>query len=219
MKKKELRGASKSSLAKPESFRIWFHYHKWTLFTGLFGLCTFIAVALTVSGVWNEQPDYCIAYVGSHGLTDDMYDTIESLFAENGTDANHDGEVLVQIRQYVVPDGGSTDEDMITSQLTADINACESYFFILENPESFQYSFGLLQYLNGTLPALDDYSADGKTIKLSQSKLFADALGSLDADSAEFMSNLSIGVRGFWTNKTCENPEENAALWQCLKEE
>ena len=219
MKKKEPLGAFKNSNSKQELFYTWFHYHKWTLLAGLFGLCTFIAVTLTVSGIWSKQPDYCIAYVGSHALTDDMYDTVVSVFSENGTDANHDGKVLVQIRQYIVPDDSSADEDMVTSQLTTDINACESYFFILENPEDFQYTFGLLQYLNGALPALDDYSADGKTIPLSRSKLFADALSGLDAGSAEFMGSLSIGVRGFWTGKTCENPEENAALWQMLKKE
>ena len=191
-----------------------FKKNKWLLMAGCFFLLIFICIACSVSSLWSVQPDYCIAYVGSDGLTDDMYRAIESAFTDAGEDVNGDQKIVIQIRQYVIPEDRSADEELMTAQLTADINSCESYFFLLQNPKSFQYSFGLLRYVNGVLPALDDYSSSGKTVLVSESSFFSQALESLSAQEADFMGSLSIGARGFWTDKTCKYVEESDALWE-----
>ena len=204
----------KTFLAKENARNLRLHGLSWPLLAGCFFLLAFLGVMCSVSGLWSIQPDYCVAYVGSHGLTDEMYDAIESSFISAGEDVNGDQEIAVQIRQYIIPDGGSEDKDMITAQLTADINSCESFFFILEDPESFQYSFGLLRFTDGRLPALDDYSAAGKTVFLSDSSFFSESLNGLSVSEAAFVEKLSIGVRGFWTERTCKYEKENDALWE-----
>lgn len=216
MDKQQRQAYLRANYSKKELRQNWLHYYKWTILAGAFFLLVFIALALSVSGLWNERPDYTAAYVGSCGLTDEMRDAIQTSLASAGEDVNKDGQVLVELREYIVPGDGSADEEMITAQLTSDINSCESFFFILEDPRSFQYSFGLLRYLDGTLPPLEDYSNTNKTILLSQSEVFAKQLESLNAPSADFMGNLSIGVRGFWTQNTCAHLEESEKLWHTV---
>ena len=204
----------KTFRAKENARHLGLHGLPWPLLAGCFFLLAFLGVMSSVSGLWSIQPDYCVAYVGSHELTDEMYDAIESAFLISGQDVNGDQEIVIQLRQYVIPDGESADREMILSQLTADINSCESFFFILEDPENFQYSFGLLRFTDGRLPALDDYSAAGKTVSLSDSSFFSESLNGLSASEAAFVGELSIGVRGFWTEQTCKYEEENDALWE-----
>ena len=153
-----------------------------------------------------------------HGLTDEMRSAITSSFEEYGTDANGDGQIIVQLREYVVPDDGSVDEDMMTAQLTADINSCESFFFLMENAESFQYSFGLLRFLDGTLPSLEDYSVTNKIVALSRLSAFSDHFETLSPKAASFLGGLTIGVRGFWTEKTCPHLEECEEVWDNILE-
>ena len=62
-----------------------------------------------------------------------------------GTDCNGDGKIVVQVNQYL-----SAQEDVMYAaasnvRLMADLDACESYFFLLEDPEGFQQGYEVLQ--------------------------------------------------------------------------
>ena len=86
-----------------------------------------------------------------------LFDTEEaaSLFAETqlaalGADCNGDGKVVVQLNQYLTAQNGSDSELAMYNyaanvKLLADLDARESYFFLLEDPEGFQADYKILQ--------------------------------------------------------------------------
>lgn len=132
-------------LTKKQRRRNWWHYHKWYVGIG--------AVALLIAGnlVWNAatqvHPDYQIAYVGAYPLPEEDAAAWEDRLSALGTDCNGDGKVVIQLNQY--PSGGDGDDLMYAAasnvKLMADLDSCESYFFLLEDPEGFQTDYEVLQ--------------------------------------------------------------------------
>ncbi len=63
------------------------------------------------------------------------------------------GEVAVTIKQYIIdfqPDSDDADTALYysaTLKLMADLELKDCYLFLIEDPESFQSVFGVLQYL------------------------------------------------------------------------
>ena len=130
-------------LTKKQRRRNWWYYHKWHVL---------IAAALVLIGAdwaWNAltrvRPDYQIAYVGSAPLDQADAAAWEARLAALGADCNGDGRVAVRINQYL-----SAQEDAMYAaasnvKLLADLDARESYFFLLEDPEKFQADYEILQ--------------------------------------------------------------------------
>ena len=130
-------------LTKKQRRQNWWHYHKWHVLVGV------VLVLIAVDWAWNilsrVSPDYQIAYVGSAPLSEADAAAWETRLATLGTDCNGDGSIVVQLNQYL-----SAQEDaMYTAasnvKLMADLDACESYFFLLEDPEEFQAGYEVLQ--------------------------------------------------------------------------
>ena len=132
-------------LTKKQRRRNWWHYHKWHV-----GICA-AALLIAASLIWHVltqvHPDYQIAYVGAYPLSEEEAAAWEARLSALGTDANGDGKVIVQLNQY--PTGGSGDDLMYAAasnvKLMADFDSCESYFFLLEDPEAFQTNYDILQ--------------------------------------------------------------------------
>lgn len=132
-------------LTKKQRRRNWWHYHKWHVGIGV------IAVLIAGNLVWHAatqvHPDYQIAYVGAYPLPEEEAAAWGSRLSALGADCNGDGKVLVQLNQY--PTGGSGDDLMYAAasnvKLMADLDSCESYFFLLEDPEGFQTNYEILQ--------------------------------------------------------------------------
>ena len=132
-------------LTKKQRRRNWWHYHKWHVGIG--------AVALLIAGnlVWHAvtqvHPDYQIAYVGAYPLSEEEAAAWESRLSALGGDCNGDGRAVVRLNQY--PTGGNGDDLMYAAasnvKLMADLDSCESYFFLLEDPEGFQADYEILQ--------------------------------------------------------------------------
>ena len=130
---------------KKQRRRNWWHYHKWHVGIG--------AVALLIAGnlVWHAltqvRPDCQIAYVGAYPLSEEEAAAWETRLSELGADCSGDGRVVVRLNQY--PTGGSGDDLMYAAasnvKLMADLDSCESYFFLLEDPEKFQADYEILQ--------------------------------------------------------------------------
>jgi len=139
-------------LTKKQRRQNWWHYHKWHVGLGA------AAVLIVASLVWNVAtrvfPDYQIAYVGTYPLSEEQAAAWEDRLSALGTDCNGDGRVVVTLNQYTA---GGTDDAMYAAassvKLMADLDACESYFFLLEDPEGFQVNYEILQ--EGWLPAED----------------------------------------------------------------
>lgn len=122
----------------------WWYYHKWYVLLGAGLLALGIYLGARVLGVGQVKPDYQVAYVGSAALPEETAAALESALADLGTDCNGDGQVLVQLNQYVM--GDSSGEGAVyayagSTKLMADLDACESYFFLLEDPEAFQENY------------------------------------------------------------------------------
>lgn len=132
-------------LTKKQRRRNWWHYHKWHVGIGV------IAVLIAGNLVWHAatqvHPDYQIAYVGAYPLPEEEAAAWESRLSALGVDCNGDGKVVIQLNQY--PSGGDGDDLMYAAasnvKLMADLDSCESYFFLLEDPEGFQTDYQVLQ--------------------------------------------------------------------------
>ena len=91
------------------------------------------------------HPDYQIAYAASVPLSEDENALWEAKLSALGLDCNGDGKVVIQVNQYIF----SQEDAMYTAannvKLMADLDSCESYFFLLKDPEAFQESDEVLQ--------------------------------------------------------------------------
>ena len=132
-------------LTKKQRRRNWWHYHKWHVGLGV------LAVAIAGNLAWHAltqvHPDCQIAYVGAYPLSEEEAAAWEDRLSALGSDCNGDGRVVVRLNQY--PTGGSGGDLMYAAasnvKLMADLDACESYFFLLEDPEGFQADYEVLQ--------------------------------------------------------------------------
>jgi len=132
-------------LTKKQRRQNWWYYHKWHV--GLVLLLLLVGADLVRHAVTQVQPDYQIAYVSSYPLCEEDAAAWEARLARLGTDCNGDGRVVVRLNQY--PTGGSSGDVMYAAaenvRLMADLDGCESYFFLLEDPEGFQADYELLR--------------------------------------------------------------------------
>ena len=141
------------------SFSHWFSYNWGWL------LAAAAVIALIALQLWTDprgpQPDYTISWVGATSLSEEEVAAISTAAAQAGTDQNGDGQVVVSVYQYLVDYTLSPDDfryqDCYAEQLKlmAHIQSVESYLYLMDDPEGLQASTGVLQYLDGTVPAED----------------------------------------------------------------
>lgn len=228
-KYRDVKPREKVELTPEEKRKNWWHYHKWHVWLGVVLAVAAVSLACSILGVGRVKPDYQAAYVGGNALPDDTAAAIEAAFASLGEDLNGDGKVVVRLNQYASASG--TDPSMAAAaevQLMADIMECESYFFLLEDPEQFQASYHSLRRLDGSLPEEEDDSAEGAYLSWDQCPALAgmdlgdfsyEVLGETVTGSSEaLVDRLSLARRGFWTEDTCAYPQGCDALWSKLTE-
>ena len=188
----------------------WWHYHKWPLLVAALLLVAAVDIGYHALGFGTVAPDYQVACVVSAPLSDDALAALENRLAALGEDCNGDGRVTVQAHAYV---------DMAVSQdsdaaryaaaakikLMADLEACESYFFICDDPETLHGAYEVLARRDGEIAEPDD--------ELD----YYPALEVLAADHPE-LSGLYLARRGFWQDRVCKYREACDALWDKLIE-
>ena len=148
-------------LTPAERRKNWWHYHKWHVVIGLALAVLAVYLVCQALGVGQIKPDYQVAYVGAKALPDDTAAAIEAALAFLGEDLNEDGQVVVRLNQYA---SGGTDTGVAAAAdvtLMADLLECESYFFLLENPEQFQVSYHVLRRLDGSQQEEGPWTAEG----------------------------------------------------------
>ena len=208
-KYRDVKPREEVELTPKEKRKNWWHYHKRHVVIGVVAAVFLAVTAWESLGRGGPKPDYQFAYVGSGGLSEDTVSALETGLAALGTDQNGDGKVVVSICQYPY----STDPQTVMAvqiRLMADLSDCESYFFLLEDPDQFQASYHILCRLDGSLPEDDEDSAQGMYLPWTQ----CPALAGLDPDGE--VSGLSLARRGFWSEKTAPYPEGCQALWSAL---
>lgn len=208
-----------------EKMKNWWYYYKWYAVCGVLLLVIAVRLIGGAFGLWEKEPDYQIAYVGGQELPEDTVEVIEKAFAAVSDDFNGDGEVIVRVNQYVSDsrEGGVFGADV---PLIGDIDDCDSYFFLLDDPEYFQRVYHLLADPDGGCPAETDYSTEDKVIPLTDCTAFSDLdagvytdtlLGQeITGENQEILEGLSFGRRCFYNDETVSNQDQCSELWETL---
>lgn len=216
---------------KQKDWKNWWYYYKWYVICGGILLGIIINLVGSCLGLWTKTPDLQIAYVGKEQLPADTVSAIEQAFTSLASDFNGDGKVTVKVNQYIY---GIQSDDPETSyyeyaseiSLIGDISNCESYFFLMDDPEQFQRNFQLLACPDGTCPADTDYSPEGKVILWADCPLLSEmnlgtystfVLGKeISGNNQELLSGLFIGRRCFFTDTVAKHARECSDLWDAL---
>ena len=229
-------------LTKEEKIKNWWYYHKWHVAAGVLLLLALADIGKNALGIGQVKPDYQIAYVGSNALPEDTKAALEEAIASLGEDLNHDGKVTVTLHQYASYGGEEVMSEKESSKgsdsdssyyayaagltLTADIESCDSYFFLLEKPETFQSNYNVLAYTDGTTPGT--FASDIKNCYF----LWEDCplLSSLDlgnyeeviagetvrGNSSDLLKDLCFARRSFYMDRTVDYVEGCDRLWDTL---
>lgn len=224
---------------KQKDWKNWWYYYKWYVVCAIIVLAITLDVLSSALGLWQKKPDFQVAYIGKSPLSEDAAAYLEQTFASIGRDFNGDGEIIVQINQYV---SGNPTADTDTAyyeyadeiSLIGDISDCESYFFLTDDPENLQYKFQILANADGSCPKDTDYSTDGKVIAwndcpiLCGSNLASSSSDTISHDGAKsgeahgesgenlLPAELYLGRRCFFTEDLTEHYEQCAELWDLI---
>ena len=219
---------------KKEKAANWWHYH-W--------MAVVVAVLVVVFGVWiikdtvfQTRPDVQVAYVGTSDLPTDTVTALQDALTPFCSDLNGDGKVVVQVDSYTVDfDAANESTDVYyqmagVTRLSAELaSGGKTYIFLLEDPEGFEKSTGVLQYLDGTVdddPETADPDWREMVYRWTDCPVLTGlALGSYDGytlmDDAtgtnqSVLEHLYVGRRGVWDEEQAENYAHCAALWDAL---
>ncbi|MDE7273619.1 MAG: hypothetical protein K2N95_11250 [Lachnospiraceae bacterium] len=219
------------NLSKSERRKNWWYYYKWYVICGAILLGIVCNITGNALGLWHPSPDFQIAYVGETALPQDTVTALENAFASIGGDFNGDGKVIVKINQYA-SSSRSSDADTVfygtASEITliGDISDCESYFFLMDNPDQLQREQQILACPDGSCPDQTDRSIDDKVILWSDCPVLSELeLGSYSINilgqsitgrNQELLSGLYIGRRCFYTDALTDNAEQCSALWDTI---
>lgn len=219
-------------LTQAEKRANWWHYHKWHVLLAVALAAAAVSILGHALGIWQTRPDYQVAYVGSSALPEDAVAALEAALAQLGYDCNGDGEVIVQLNQYTAPGSGDSNAALYayadSARLMADLDSRDSYFFLLEDPETFQRNYQVLRRLDGSLPQDGDWSYESCCLLWSDCPVLRDLplgeysqalLGQeLSGDSQELLAGLSLARRGFWSQKDAPNSDACDELWAAITE-
>lgn len=193
----------------------WWHYHKWWLLAGALLVAALVDIGLNVLGVGRVEPDYQLAYVASAPLPDGALAKLEAALAALGEDLNGDGRVVFKVNSYVDM-AASADNDQpgyayaANVKLMADLEACESYFFLCDDCETLHANYDILARADGAIAAAGD-AIDAHPWE------DVPALAALDIDR-QAAQGLFLARRGFWEDRICKHREGCDALWDALTE-
>lgn len=207
----------------------WWYYYKWYVICGIILTGIIVNVTGNYLGWWIKAPDLQIAYVGKAELPADTVSALESAFTSIASDYNGDGEIIVRVNQYI---SGLNSSDPEIAQyeyaselsLIGDISECESYLFLMDDPEQFQRKYQLIAALDGNCPEDTDFSIEDKVISWSACPLLAERdLGDYSAsllgrevtgNNQNLLSGLFIGRRCFFNGDRTDCVDKCAELWE-----
>jgi len=230
---KLLQPESQKPLSASQKAKNWWHYYKWYVIAGAVLLLIACNLAGNALGLFSPAPDLQIAYVGKSILPQDTISAIQELFTTLAGDYNGDGQITIQVNQYIR--GGQTAgpeaaQYQYASEiaLIGDISDCESYLFLLEDPQDFQQEYQLLAAPDGSCPGEAEDSPQGKVIRWADCPLLSEAemdsyrettAGEDIAGSNQtLLKDLYLGRRCFYTDRTVENLEGCNEMWNTLWE-
>lgn len=179
------------------------YYYKWHLIIG--------AVVLFLVGDWvfdivtEVHPDYQVGVITAYTMPQEASDAIQSALEARSRDLNGDGKITVKLRAYTTGTEGNMYNPMEVA-LLADLSTQENYFLITDDPEGLQAQYQVLANPDGSAPAEDDFSVEGKVYPVSE------LLGLDDP----FYDQLYMGRRHFVEPEKIDYYEDYSALWDQL---
>ena len=197
-------------LTKKQKTANWWHYHKWWLLVGALLLAAGGDILYNALDIGAVKPDYQLACVVSRPLSDDALQMLENRLCALGTDCDGDGRVTVQANAYLdMALSQDSDAAQYTAaakvKLMADLESCESYFFICDDPETLHDAYDVLARQDGEIAGPSDTVAAFPVLDI------------LAADHPE-LSGLYMARRGFWQDRICKYKQQCDALWGKLTE-
>lgn len=222
---RDVKREEKIPLTKAQKRKNWWHYHKGYVIFGVVLVFCLGSILWYIFGIGQVEPDYQIAYVGTEYLPEDTVSALESALSSLGEDLNGDGKIVVELAEYV---SGDLESDAAANiALVGDLVNCESYFFLLEDPEGFQERTQALSRLDGSLPAEDD-PIEQLCLPWGQCPVLADLeLGDYEisvlggtgkGSNQEVLSSLYIARRSFGEEEAPRYSEGCEALWEIITE-
>lgn len=193
----------------------WWHYHRWWLLVGALLMLALWDIGKDVLGIGVVRPDYQLAYVASAPLEDGTLAHLEAALAALSEDCDGDGRVVFRINPYVdMAISQDSDAAQYTAaakvKLMADLESCESYFFICDAPETLHANYDVLARSDGEIAGASD-SIDYRALSECP------ALAGLVAEHPE-LNGLYLTRRGFWQDRACQFKDACDALWTTLTE-
>lgn len=211
---------------KQEKAANWWHYHKILVLVVviLLGLLAWIIHDM----FFRVQPDFQIGYVGTRNLPEATAEALEQALIPYVSDRNGDGQVIVQLDQYMVdfsPDSADPYSQLAgTTQLTAALaEGSDTYLFLLEDPAGFESQTQALQYTDGTLPGEDDLDNWQQMVYrwqdcplLAGLDLGEVSTGESSVSGQSLLDGVYIACRGNWYDEVPEAYTVNSGLWATL---
>ena len=200
---RDVKPEEKRELTPEEKRRNWWAYHKWYLLAAL--VCAVLVGNVIHDAAENSRnrADYVVAYVGQTAMPEELELILEEGLEKLGQDRNGNGEVRVELRQYLMTDFTSS------MTLVAGIEANESLIYFLEDPQWFQAEYPILCLPDGTQPQ------EGEQLYLRWSD--CPVLTQLELEgigTQEILANLAIARRSVWTTEPDEYIESGIELWE-----
>lgn len=209
----------------------WWHYHKWHVLAGAVLLLCLAQIGYNGWMAKHRGPELQIAYVGAAPLPEETVAALEAALADIGTRCG--GPVTCRVNQYLTADPTGQQDTALYAYgssvtLMADLQSCDSYLFLLDEPETFQNNYQILCHLDGSLP--EEGMKQEKAFSLSWEDcpvLTGLPLGDYEeiilgqevtGSNQSLLSGLYLARRGFWTDKTSRDPEGCERLWSVLTE-
>jgi hypothetical protein len=215
-KYRDVKPDEKIHYTKKQKALNWWQYHKWWVLLAVILLVAGGDILFHMLGLGTVRPDYQIAYVASVPLDGETVRDLESALASLGEDCNGDGKILVQVNSYVdMAVAQDTDAPHYAAaaqvRLMADMETCESYFYLCADPEKLQQDYQILARADGELAGPGDapFFIPWETVapKLEQKAVLPELKG------------LFLARRGFWKEHSCSFRPQCDALWARLTEE
>ena len=207
-----------NKMSSRDKFKNWLHYYKWYAVIGILLLIFLVRYIGGLLGFFRTRPDAGIAYVGKAPLSAEAAAAAEKAIGRLAEDYNRDGSVNVTLRQYLTANARSVPEAQQSAAASAyvligDINDCESYFFLTDDPAGLQLEWQILAMPDGSCPPARDFTWEDKAFPVSI------PTDGLTEEEAAPLSGLYIGRRCFYTDKTCANIEQLRGLWERVRKE
>ena len=198
----------KREISPEEKRRNWWAYHKWYVIAAL--VCAVLLADLVYDMVTSrrEQPDYVLAYVGQRALPEELVRAVEDGLATLGEDVSGNGEVRVQLRQFVIPREDGELGYNTSLMLQSSIENVESMVFLLEDPQWFRESYPILCRADG--------SADAPESQVPLYYLWEDCPVLADLELPQELGGIALARRGLWGDELIDRIQAAIGLWETM---